>query len=166
MEAKSKSKVRRMKDEPIPSHPSSVSLPPLVHPLGSAIVANDVDALIDAYGRCKTLAGDLAAFLERVSAALAVGVDFGGAKSARVRGTRRRALLTLPDSNWEQAALKQLWADFPSIRDAFLRVASVSPKLKELHSGDVQPPALARLKILVEAAEKPSTRPPRVTIEE
>lgn len=131
------------------------------------ISTTDVDALIDAIEAWTKLDKEIYAAKTMAIRALVALTD-SDARTRRIQGRRRKAVIEMPGTNWDNSKLKEAWNSYPQFRDQYLRIAEIAPQLREVNklretSG---PPDLECFKSIIESAERQPTRNPTVKIEQ
>ena len=147
------------------THPSA-ALMHVARDIAAVGVASQ-DELIDCLERVNKHDSRIYACKQHIRMALAKLAE-GEAKTRRVRGKRRRAKLEFPGSSWNQSILKEAWNSYPSLRDQALRIGTVDVRAREFAKirNESGPADFEQFKGMILSAEKPSTAPPTVTIEE
>jgi len=142
--------------------------PPLLNPITDAIIPDDPDSLIDAYEELKEMSDRIYAAQKSIRQKLeAKTVGQTEAKTRRVAGNRRRAILEMPSVSWDQSILKEAWNAFPDLRDECLKISEVGVKAREFAklantSGSAK---LETFRDMVKAAQRPPSGLPTVKIE-
>lgn len=128
-----------MNDGPPTDLPAEVASPrivSIVDPFEGEIIdlnaaeSSDVDALITLYEKLDRINGQAYAVMLRIRERLANMAE-GDAKTRRVRGKNRVAKIELSDVRFESAVLKQLWEEFPKLRDECLKIDAIGVKARE-----------------------------------
>jgi hypothetical protein len=115
-------------DSPAEYDPSEI-----VNPFTGEITRiGDVDGLISLYEGLDKVNKRAYAVMQRVREAMASHAE-GDAKTRRIRGEKRRAVLTFPSESFEQSGLKELWAEFEgeTFCAEVLKIDSIGVKLRE-----------------------------------
>lgn len=115
-------------DERLPGGPQ---LDDIVMFDGEVVDRDDPDALIDAYEKVRQLETVVDALKGQLRKAIAQKTT-GENKTRYLVGRRRKAKVTFPADQWDQGKLKEAWHSFPRLRDDYLRIAKVDPKLVEV----------------------------------
>lgn len=133
---------------------------------GEIIEPNDVDGLIDCYERLKLKNDQIYAVLLKIRLALAAQTE-GDAKTRRVQGRRRRAVVEMPSESWEQSILKEAFNSFPQYRDQVLKIDTIGVKLREYKKlvNTSGPPDLTTFRDMVARANRGQTGTPTVKVE-
>lgn len=167
---------RQQAKPPEPEAPKAVvveapaELPDLeiVCPLtGEIIPPDDIDHMIEAYERCKQASDQLYAVQVKLRHALA-NLTEGDAKTRRIQGRRRRAVIEMPGDSWDQSILKEAWNSFPDLRDQALKIDQIGVKLREYRklvntSGAAD---LTTFRDMVTRANRGQTGTPTVKVEQ
>jgi len=144
------------------------SAPHIIMPDGEAIDATDADALIAAYERIARMNDTVYAVTVQLKQALAAMTD-STAKTRRVAGKSRVAVLTMPSPSWNNAKLKEAWNSYPGLRDDYLRIDSVAVKAREFNKARemtvVDNAPLETFLGMVASAEQPPSGNPTVKVE-
>ena len=103
---------------------------------GEVIDPNDIDSLLEAHERYQEVMRSLRAWNQRVrQQCLALTSDgedsMSGPTTRRLRGSAYEGVLTLPPITFEQRALKELWNSKPELASEYLRIQSLSVKMRE-----------------------------------
>jgi hypothetical protein len=102
-----------------------------VDPLtGEAVDSNSVDELIECYQRAKAMGDRLYSMQVRIRELLASRTE-GDAVVRRVRGDKHSAKVTMPDEQFEQALLKEVWNSHQEIASEFLSIERLRVKKTE-----------------------------------
>lgn len=118
--------------DPIKSDPQPSIGDAILCPIsGEAIDRDDVDALIDGYERLATIDSRIYAAKLAIRSALAAKT-VGDTKTRRVQGLRRQAVVEMPGDSWDGALLREVWDSFPTLREGYLRIGKIEPKLREI----------------------------------
>lgn len=142
--------------------------PPLLNPLTDAIIQDDPDSLIDTYEELKTMSDriySVQVMIRRRLQEKTVGQT--DAKTRRVAGNRRRAVLEMPSESWDQSILKEAWNSFPDLRDECLKISEIGVKLREYKKlvGTSGVAKLETFRDMVKAAQRPPSGVATVKIE-
>lgn len=111
----------------------AAGLPPacIMDPLtGEVIDRDNVDGLIGMYESLDKTNKVIYATCCRIRETLAEKTE-GDAKTRRVRGHKRVCVLEFPSESFEQRSLKEIWAEFPDLRDEALKIDSIGVKMRE-----------------------------------
>ena len=128
---------------------------------------NDIDSLIHACVDAKQQLADLHCFEDTIRRRLGECAK-GDTKTRRVQGKTLRAKIEMPDENWDQTILKEAWQSYEKFRESYLKIGTINVqkrefnKLTEMSTDD---PAFGQFKSMLEAAVRPATGAPRVTLE-
>jgi len=140
----------------------------LMNPLtGSLVDMDSIDSVVLACVDAKKQLNDLRCFEETLRRHLG-SLTTGKAKTRRVRGKELTAKIEMPDEGWDQSILKEAYSSYSQFRDQFLKIGTVSVKkvefnkLKEMTTDD---PAFNQFKGMLEAAVRPATSAPTVSLE-
>jgi hypothetical protein len=141
----------------------------IVNPVTYAIVDLSIpDVAISACGENKQMLSDLRDF-DMVCRHAVVKMTSGDARTRRVRGQHLQAIVTMGSITPVQSILKEAWESYPQFRDEFLRISTISLKMREfkkLESMASTDPAFNQFKkMLVDAYEQGSEGSPRVDVE-
>ncbi len=140
----------------------------IIDPLtGEVIDREDNDALISAYERVNRTYNKLKAVRVQLAIAMAERTVPGEKRTRRLAGHLRLAKIEMPGDYFAQDLLKEAWNSYPHLRDQYLRIAQIDPKLTEVKklwetSGE---PDLESFKRILAQARQPSTATPTITIE-
>ena len=96
---------------------------------GEIVDPTDADSLIDSFDRLKKQIDKLCQIKDTVRDRL-VAMTTGDAKTRRVAGKRRRVAVEMPSDNYDNSILKEAWNSYPGLRDEYLRVERIAPKLR------------------------------------
>lgn len=140
----------------------------LMNPLtGSLVNTDDIDSLIMACVDAKQQLDDLRSFedtLRRKLGSLANGTT----KTRRLKGKTLQAKIEMADDGWDQSILKEAYQSYERFRDGYLGIGSISVKLREfkkLPEMSTDDPAFSQFKGMLEAAVRPATGAPKVSLE-
>lgn len=143
-------------------------VPHIIMPDGEAIDATDADALIAAYERIARMNDTVCAVTVQIKQALGAMTE-GTAKTRRVAGKSRVAVLMMPGNTWNNSKLKEAWNSYPDLRDQYLRINEVAVKAVEFNKtrnmAVVDNPPLETFLSMVASAEQPASGNPQVKIE-
>lgn len=146
----------------------NLEVPHVILPGGEIVELTDADAVIDAYDAIDKLDAQVYATKTRLKQALAEMTE-GTAKTRRVAGKRRVAVVTMPDKSWDNGKLKEAYNSFPAIRDQYLRIDRVAVKAVEFNKtrnmAVVDNPPLETFLSMVASAENPPSGNPSVKVE-
>lgn len=133
---------------------------------GELLDPADIDSLIDAYERIDARDKQHYAAKLAIRQALASRTE-GDAKTRRVQGHRRKAIVEMPSDSWDQAKLKQIWELYPDLREQCLKIDSIGVKLREYKKlvNTSGTPEFQAFRDNVTAANKGQTGTPTVKIE-
>ena len=88
-------------------------------------------------------------------------------KTKRVAGESFVCKVVMPDDYWEQASLKELWADVPELARTYLRIATLAPNMVEVkklaNMSGTSELEIFKQKLL--GARRSSNSPPTITVE-
>jgi len=134
---------------------------------GSVVDPADADGLISAIEQCKETYDVLGRFYGQLRRALG-DLTTGDAKTRRVRGNQRRAVVTMPGDRWEQSILKEAWNAYPQLRDQVLKIDKIGVKLRELKKieNESGPDSFEQFKKMILSARSKSDTLPTIKIEE
>lgn len=142
----------------------------LVCPVTGEIVnTTDPDALIDALETARVHEAAMTHFKRQLSFALVCLMPADSdAKTRRVRGSRRRAKITMPDDSWDNSTLKTAWNDYPHLREQYLRIGRIDVQLREYKKlvNESGPQDFEAFKKIILSANRGPTATPTITIEE
>lgn len=139
----------------------------LIDPLtGEVLDRDDIDGLISAYARLKSVNDRCYAVLLELRRILASKTE-GDAKVRRVRGRSRVAKVEFPSDSWDQSLLKEAFNAYPQHRDSVLKIDSIGVMLREYRklvnsSGE---PDFNSFRDMVTKANRGQTGTPTVTVE-
>ncbi len=146
----------------------ALEAPHIVMPDGEAIDMADADALITAYERIARMNDTCYAVTVQIKQALAALTD-STAKTRRVAGKERVAVVTMPSATWNNSKLKEAYNAYPLLRDTYLRIESVAVKATEYNKTKsmtvVDNPPLETFLSMVASAEQPPSGNPSVKVE-
>lgn len=151
-----------------PAASESDATPHIIMPDGEAIDATDADALIAAYERIARMNDTVYAVTVQIKQALGAMTE-GTAKTRRVAGKSRVAVLTMPGNTWNNSKLKEAYNAYPQLREQYLRIESVAVKAVEFNKtrnmAVVDNPPLETFLSMVASAEQPASGNPSVKVE-
>jgi hypothetical protein len=126
----------------------------------------DVDALIDLYEKLDQFDKRVYSTKLRIREQL-VQLSEGDAKTRRVRGLNRVAVLTMPDDSWDQSILREAWNSYPDLADEMLAIASLRVKMREYKKAvnTAGTPAFATFRDMLTSANRGPTGTATVKIE-
>lgn len=143
-------------------------VPHIIMPDGEAIDSTDADALIAAYERIAKMNDTVYAVTVQIKQALGAMTE-GTAKTRRVAGKSRVAVITMPSNTWNNSKLKEAYNSYPQFRDQYLRIESVAVKATEFNKTKtmtvVDNAPLETFLSMVASAENPPSGNPSVKIE-
>lgn len=135
---------------------------------GAAIDTEDVDQLIEAFAILDDVNKRVYATLQQLRELIGAKTD-GTAKTRRLVGQRLQVKVEMPDDNWNNGQLKEAFNAYPQFRDAYLRIDTVKPQLREVKKLKtmtiVDNPAMELFRDIVLGANQGPTGLPKVTIE-
>lgn len=126
-----------------------------------------IDDLLAAWQRFEETEAVRQLFKGRIATAIANLTD-GTNKTRRVRGTRLRAKVEMPEDGWDSSVLKECWNSYENLARKYLRIGSVYPLMREVKKmeNETGPPDFEQFKRMVLEARRPPRGLPRITIEE
>lgn len=135
---------------------------------GAAIDTEDVDQLIEAFAILDDVNKRVYATLQQLRELIGAKTD-GTAKTRRLVGQRLRVKVEMPDETWNNGQLKEAFNAYPQFRDAYLRIETVKPQLREVKKLKtmtiVDNPAMELFRDIVLGANQGPTGLPKVTVE-
>jgi len=141
--------------------------PEIKSPLDGMLVAvDDPDGLIDLYEQLDLFDKHLYATKLKIREALAALTE-GDAKTRRVMGKRRAAKVTMPADSWDNGILREAWESYPALRDGYLRIAKIEPRLREVKklANTSGTPEIETFRNMVLSANRGPTGTPSISIE-
>lgn len=139
----------------------------IVCPLtGEIIDLDSADSMIDGLERLKTTGDKIYAVQQSLRVALAA-MTAGDAKTRRVKGKRRQAVVTMPDDSWDQSMLKEAFQSYPQFRDDILKIDSLGVRKVEYKQAvnTSGPPDWEMFRDMVSKANRGPTGLPTVKVE-
>jgi hypothetical protein len=97
---------------------------------GRWVDLGDADALIGLYEKLDLFDKRVYTTKLRIREQL-VQLSEGDAKTRRVRGLNRVAVLSMPDDSWDQSILREAWNSYPDLADEMLAISSLRVKMRE-----------------------------------
>lgn len=138
-------------------------------PITDVVVSlTDPDAMIDALERLKHIDDQVYLAIQEIRNGLArLTEGQTTAKTRRVQGRRRTAVVEMPGDAWDQAKLKEAWHSFPQHRDQCLKIGSITVALREWHklANTSGPADLEVFRDMIAAANRGPQGTPTVKIE-
>lgn len=128
----------------------------------------DVDQIADRIEQLTDHIGKLCDERDQLRYALVQMIDRDGPVTQRIQGERRKVKVELPAVKWDSNSLRDLWQGYPSLRDKYLRVASVSVQavpVKQLMATHTTDATLAAFINKLRSANQGRQGVPRVTVE-
>lgn len=97
---------------------------------GEITEIDNVDGLVDMLERLNEVDAKIYATKLAIRKSLAALTE-GDAKTRRVRGARRQAVVEMPGDSYEQSVLKECWAEYQDLRDQVLKIDTIGVKARE-----------------------------------
>jgi hypothetical protein len=134
---------------------------------GEILNATDADSLIDAFVELSRAEDEIRQARNLIRAALAA-LTTGDAKTRRVRGKRRRAMVIMPNDAWDQSKLREAWEAYPHLREQCLKIDMIRVLLRNWKTlmNETGPRDFEMFKRLIAAANRGPVGWPTIRVDD